>query len=173
MFIVQCHGRKFCAVKLRLPHGFHIFGNMKTKLILLSALMILSFVSFGQKKEKDKILAKKTFNVTFLESGKKDKEKKEDKIVFINGNISSTFIQGEEQFNPFPYTVTVDSSSAPIITVSFTADGKNPDGNTIKWEGSVTDDTIEGKAVISNKKGKVVREYNYSGTLKEKPGTKK
>jgi hypothetical protein len=67
----------------------------------------------------------------------------------------------------------VDSSSAPIITISFVADGKNPDGNTIKWEGNVNDDAIEGKAVIFNKKGKVIHEYNFSGALKEKPGTKK
>ena len=146
---------------------------MKTKLILLSILTLVSFHSIGQKKEKDKILAKKVFIVTFLESGKKDKEKKEDKVTFMNGNMSSPFITAEEKFNPFPYTVTVDSSSAPIITISFVAEGKNPDGNTIKWEGNVNDDAIEGKATISNKKGKVTREYNFSGTLKEKPGTKK
>ena len=118
---------------------------MKTKLILLSTFMIISFISFGQKKEKDKILAKKVFNVTFLQSGKKDKEKREDKICFLGGNISSPFITGEEKFTQYPYVVTVDSSSAPIITITFTADGKNTDGDAIKWEGNITDDAIEGK----------------------------
>ena len=146
---------------------------MKTKLILLSIATFVSFHSFGQKKEKDKILAKKVFNVTIQGTGKKGKENKDDKVTFMNGNISSPFITAEEKFNPFPYTVTVDSSSAPIITISFTADGKNPEENTIKWEGSVTDDTIEGKAVIFSKKGKVLHEYLFTGTLKEKPGTKK
>jgi hypothetical protein len=65
----------------------------------------------------------------------------------------------------------VDSSASPK-TITFQSLGKNPDEEEIKWDGTITDDAVEGTVVIT-KKGKTKKEYSFSGTLKEKPGKKK
>lgn len=149
---------------------------MKTTILSLSVLTIAFFAvrenAFAQKKEKDKFLVNKIYTVDLTETGGKKTPKPEsDEITFKNDKLNSKFMSAENKFSAAAYTVTVDSTASPK-TITFQSLGKNPDGEELKWDGTVTDDNIEGTAVIS-KKGKTKKEYSFTGTLKEKPGKKK
>jgi uncharacterized protein (TIGR03067 family) len=151
---------------------------MKTKILFLVALVFASLSSFAQKKEaapkkeKDKFLANKVFTIDLTETGGKKTPKPEsDEISFKGEKMSSKFMTQEYKFPSSAYTVTVDSSASPK-TITFQSLGKNPDEEEIKWDGTITDDAVEGTVVIT-KKGKTKKEYSFSGTLKEKPGKKK
>lgn len=148
---------------------------MKTTILSLSVLAILFFtvntISFAQKKEKDKILAYKTYTVEMAETTAKKAGKTEtDEISFKSEKLNSKFMISQHHFPAAIYTVSVDSSSE-VKEISFQSEGKNSDGEEIKWEGVVTDDAIEGTVVIS-KKGKTKKEYSFSGNLKPKPAKK-
>jgi archaellum component FlaF (FlaF/FlaG flagellin family) len=149
---------------------------MKTTILSLSVLMIAFFSvnenAFAQKKEKDKVLANKVYTIDLTETGGKKTPKPEsDEISFKSDKLNSKYMTTEYKFPAAAYTVTVDSSSA-AKEITFSSLGKNQDDEEIKWDGTVTDDAIEGTAVIS-KKGKTKKEYSFTGTLKEKPGKKK
>lgn len=146
---------------------------MKTTILSLSVLTAVVFafstVTFAQKKEKDKVLAYKTYTVEMTETTAKKAGKIEaDEISFKNEKLNSKFMISQNHFPAATYTVSVDSSSGSK-DISFQSEGKSPDGEEIKWEGTVTDDAIEGTAVIS-KKGKTKKAYSFSGNLKVKPG---
>ena len=149
---------------------------MKTTLIPLS-MALLSFITagtnaFAQKKGKDKILVNKTYTVEITETtGKKVGKTDNDEISFKSEKLNSKWMTTNNHFPAALYTVSVDSSSTPP-SFTFTSEGKDQDGQDIKWEGSVTGDDIEGTAVIS-KKGKTKKEYAFTGALKPKPGAKK
>jgi hypothetical protein len=150
--------------------------HMKTTILSLAVLMIAFFTvhtdAIAQKKEKDKFLANKVYTIDLTETGGKKTPKPEsDEISFKGDKMNSKYMSTEYKFAAAAYTVTVDSSSASK-EITFSCLGKNPDGEEIKWDGTITDDAIEGTAVIS-KKGKTKKEYTFSGTQKEKPGKKK
>ena len=150
---------------------------MKSTFLSLSMLATAVFLSaagnvaLAQKKVKDKVLAGKIYTVEMAETtGKKVGKKDNDEISFKSEKLNSKFITTSVHFPAAPYIVTVDSTSTPP-DITFTSEGKNTEGEDIKWEGVITGDDIEGTAVVS-KKGKVKREFSYTGTLKVK-GKKK
>jgi len=154
------------------------FQYMKTKILILAAVVFAGLNSFAQKKEaapkkeKDKVLVNKVFTVDFTETNaKKAGKPTSDEVSFKGDKLNSKFMTTENKFPASAYTVSVDSSSS-TKTITFSSDGKNPDGETIKWDGTITDGAIEGTAVITTKKGKTI-EYSFSGNLKEKPSKKK
>lgn len=149
---------------------------MKNTLLYLFAAAIAFFYAdkglYAQKKVKDKVLVNKVFVVELTETtGKKVGKMVTEELSFKGDKLNSKTMTSVNHFPPALYTVTVDSSSTPP-DVTFISEGKNPDGEDVKWEGIVTGDEIEGTAVIS-KKGKVKKEYAYTGTLKEKKGVNK
>jgi len=126
---------------------------MKKTILSLSALTIAIFAVsanvFAQKKTKDKVLASKIYTVEMIETTAKKAGKTEgDEISFKNEKLNSKFMTAQNHFPAAAYTVSVDSSSNPA-TITFSSEGKNPDGEEIKWEGTVTDNDIEGRIVIS------------------------
>lgn len=148
---------------------------MKKTILYVSVMTAFVFAftedTFSQKKTKDKVLAYRMFTVEMTETtAKKAGKTVSDEISFKSEKLNSKFINQENHFVPFLYTVSVDSSSSPAI-ITFTSEGKNPDGEEIKWDGTVTDKDIEGAVVIS-KKGKTKKEYSFIGTQKEKPAKK-
>ena len=148
---------------------------MKATILSLPALTAVVFSfnanAFAQKKAKDKVLAYKTFTVEMTETTAKKAGKTEtDEISFKSEKLNSKLMISQNHFPAATYTVSVDSSSGNK-DISFQSDGKSPDGEEIKWEGTVTDKDIEGTAVIS-KKGKTKKEYSFTGSLKEKPEKK-
>ena len=150
---------------------------MKTSILTLSTLM-LAFLTFGtdasaQKKVKDKVLANKVFVVELSETtNKKVGKTVTEEISFKSEKLNSKTMTSQNHFPAALYEVTdVDTSSTPA-TISFTSEGKNQDGEDVKWEGTVTGPDIEGTAIIS-RKGKTKKEYAYTGSLKSKGPAKK
>ena len=64
------------------------------------------------------------------------------------------------------YTVTVDSSSEERA-VTFDATLKNDAEEELVWNGTLKEGDVEGTVVLS-KKGKVKKEYSFTGSLKQK-----
>jgi hypothetical protein len=155
---------------------------MKTTILSLSALTIVFFVSinlFAQKKEaapkkqKDKILVNKTYTISIAETGAKNPSNETDEISFKSGKLNSKFMTAQLHFPAGEYSIVSIDSTEKYIEITFSSESQNPDGETIKWDGNVTDDAIEGSAVITSKKGKKVSEYAFSGNEKGKKGAKK
>ena len=134
-------------------------------------LFVLSNAANAQKAAKtppDKLLPRKIFTIELTEKkGKKSGKPESDEISFMSDKFTSKLLK-EDKFMAAPYTATVDSSDAAAKTITFAAEAKNGDDETVKWEGTVTGEEIEGTAVITNKKGKVKKEYTFSGSLKGK-----
>ena len=142
--------------------------------LLAAAFLFSSEYTFAQskKKTKDKILANKVYTVDIAETtGKKIGKKSTDEISFKSEKLNSKFMTSENHFPATTYTVTVDSTANPP-EITFTSEETNADGETLKWEGTITGNEIQATAVIS-KKGKTKKEYDITGTMKEKPGAKK
>ncbi len=120
---------------------------------------------YAQKKEK--LLGEKNFDLVLTEQGKKkNNEPVKDQIVFRADRISSTFMLKEYVFTASAYNASVDSTSGtPIIT--FVSDSKNADGDLLKWNGTVTGETMEGTAIITDKKGKTKADYSFKGQQKK------
>lgn len=130
-----------------------------------------SFAQGSKKAPKDKVLTGRIYTIEMSETtGKKVGKTKSDEIAFKSEKLNSKFMTSENHFPAALYTVTVDSSSTPPA-ISFVSEGKNSDGEDIKWEGTITGDDIEGSALIT-KKGKTKKEYSYTGSIKTK-GAKK
>ena len=152
-----------------MKHSLINFFTIKTMLsFTIAAVMAISVYGQGkEKKEKDKFLANKVFTVELTETGlKKPAKPVQDEITFKSDKLNSKFMSTENEFKAAPYTLTVDSSSSEKI-ITFEATGKNPSDEEIKWNGTVTGEALEGAVQIS-KKGKVKKEYSFTGTLKIK-----
>ncbi len=121
--------------------------------------------AIAQKKEK--LLGEKNFDVEFtLQGKKKNDEVNKDQILFRADKLGSTFMLKEYVFTASPYTASVDSTSGTAI-ITFVSDSKNADGDKLKWNGTVTGETMEGKAVITDKKGKSKAEFTFIGKQKK------
>ena len=136
-------------------------------------IVLLSFITNAnaQKKEKDKVLANKVYTIEFTDKGAKKPKPIADEISFKSEKLNSKFMTTENKLPAGPYTVSVESSASPK-TITFQSESKNVDGEELKWDGTITDEAIEGTAVVTNKKGKTVHDYSFTGTLKAKPGKK-
>lgn len=132
-------------------------------------LLMFSNSASAQKKAPDKLLANKTYTVELVEQGgKKAAEPEPDEINFKTDKFTSKMMKTEEQFAPSTYTASLDSANLESKVITFETEGKNPGGEILKWTGTITGEDVEGTAVWTNKKGKVKREYNFTGTLKGK-----
>lgn len=143
-------------------------------LICTSANLLISTSAYAQKKDApakkaapDKLLAGKIFTVELTATGgKKASDPESDEISFKSGNFTSNLMKKESGFKPSPYTASLDSSNAAGMVVNFESEMTNPDNETLKWTGTITGDDIEGTATLTNKKGKVKKEYTLTGSKK-------
>ncbi len=147
------------------------FSFMKTNYFIIAALTFASVAAFAQKKEKDKVLANKTYTIEFTDKNAKKPKPVADEISFKSEKLTSKFMTTEYKFTPCPYNVSVDSTVSPKV-ITFDAESKNQGGDMVKWQGTITGESVEGTAVITNKKGKTANEYSFTGELKAKPGKK-
>lgn len=133
----------------------------------ITLILALSFITTGtlpaQKKEKDKELDKKVLLIELSEEGKK--KATPDELSFSNNKMKSKFFD-EKGFKADAYTVSVDST-AEEKTVTFEATLKSSSEEELVWTGTWKGKDVEGTAVLS-KKGKVKKEYTFSGTVKQK-----
>jgi hypothetical protein len=151
--------------------------NKLTSVVFRSAtlVMIALFISagsaFAQKKEKkEKPLEGKVFNLNVTEESQKKATKPlADEVTFKGDKLKSKVLAEKYKFKPGSYTSTIDSTNVeePIINFEAEMTGETPDDK-LHWKGSVDDEgNIEGTATWS-KKGKVKREFSYSGLPKTK-----
>ncbi len=146
---------------------------MKTILLSVISLVLISSNSFAQKKnkEKDKFLDGKVYVIELQEEnikeGKKIPKPISDDISFKSNKIKSKVMKEKGGFENAYYTVAADSTGAEN-TYNFESEMKNESDETAKWMGKVVEDNIEGTIVWKNRKGEVKREYSFSGTWKVK-----
>jgi hypothetical protein len=136
---------------------------MKKTILLSAALMIGSF-AFAQKKQKSPIDGR-IYAVTHTEQGKKKTEPIKDDISFMNGKFKSGHLMNMG-FTMTDYDYEVDSTASPV-TIKFTVEAKNDSQERFSWEGTITDDKVEGTAIM-RKKGEIKHTYNFSGNWKNK-----
>jgi len=121
----------------------------------------------AKKSPPDKLLAGKIFTIELTAQGKKAGDPEADEISFKSDKFTSNLMKKESQFKPSSYTASIDSSDT-AKPVSFETEMTNPDEETLKWSGKITGEDIEGTATLTNKKGKVKKEYTFTGSLKGK-----
>ena len=128
--------------------------------------LIFSSDVYAQKKKKDKELDGKVFLVELSEEGGKVGKSISEELTFKSDKFKAKVMAEKNKFDPAAYTVSVDSSSGERI-ISFEAESKNDGGELLNWKGTINNEDAEGKAVWT-KKGKVKKEYSFSGNLKIK-----
>ncbi|MFT4524719.1 MAG: hypothetical protein ACI85F_000866 [Bacteroidia bacterium] len=137
---------------------------MRTSLIVLLVLCCSSV--FAQKRPaKDKLLNKKAFWTTVTLMAKKKMVFFEDEMTFRSGKMGSRKLQTEQGFIIGDYVVTETLEMDGDLVIKFQGINKNSKGQSLKWEGTIFGESIEGKAFLS-KKGKVKKEYFFVGELK-------
>lgn len=146
---------------------------MKKKVFSFAiCILALTTGTYAQKKKgPDKILGNKIYTIELTaQGGKKASEPESDELSFKGDKLTSKMMQSDFEFEPALYTVTVDSSNMVEgkPTISFESESKNGADEPMKWTGTVTGETIEGTAVWTGKKGKVKKEYTFTGTQKGK-----
>jgi len=129
-----------------------------------------SFSTFAQKKDKKvKVIDNQTYIITLTEeASKKPTKPLPDELSFKGDKLKSKVLNEKYKFGSGNFTATVDSTNIeePIITFEAETRGETDD-DVMNWKGTIDDESIEGTATW-NKKGKVKKEYSFSGTLKKK-----
>ena len=126
---------------------------------------------YAQRRPKDKILDRKVF-VIIMEH-KTDRKKKlepfDEEITFRSNRLTAKHMRGADAgfFQPGEYVISNKEVMMGEVIYEFEAINKNSKGMSLKWEGRIFGDQIEGKAIVS-KKGKVKQEFAFSGGIKQK-----
>lgn len=142
------------------------------RVTLLSYLIFLCAFSsaYSQRRPKDKILDKKEFKIMMEHQEGKEKKRKEpfeDELSFRSNKAWSRAMQGADNgsFLRGAYAVKKEEVMGEHI-YHFQIINKNSKGMSLKWEGKVFGDQIEGTAIVS-KKGKIKEEYTFKGSLED------
>ena len=135
------------------------------RLLIIIFILSISTSGFAQKKPKDKYLDKKTFWTTMTLKGKKKMMTFEDEMSFRSNKMGSRRMQTDEGFIRGDYVILEAIDMDGELVIKFQGINKNSKGQSLKWDGSVFGETIEGKAFLS-KKGKLKKEYFFVGDLK-------
>lgn len=131
-----------------------------TLVVMLGILFLSNSSSIH--KLKDEVLNGKTFTILTLEGGKKISDPIVDELFFKSDKLKSKVLAAENKFTPGSYTITRDRSS---LKLSFDCESKNANGELLHWVGMVDGEEIEGVVTLS-KKGKIKKQYAFSGSLK-------
>ncbi len=147
-------------------------------LISIVCVFAVSTPAFAQKKDApekkekaakpipDKLLVGKIFTIEITATGKKAGDPQNDEISFKADKFTSNLMKKESKFMPAAYIATNDPSNAAGAVINFESELKNADEESLKWTGTINGDDIEGTAVLLNKKGKVKKEYSFTGSKK-------
>jgi hypothetical protein len=147
--------------------------SYKTAKFMALFLMIFSFASFSamaQKKEKKvKVIDNQSYTVTLTEeASKKPTKPLADELSFKGDKLKSKVLNEKYKFGAGSFTATIDSTNIdePIITFEAEMKGETDD-DIMNWKGTINGEDIEGTATW-NKRGKVKKEFSFSGVLKKK-----
>lgn len=147
-----------------------IFSSRGAIAVLMLMFSLSSSAAFAQKKEKkEKIIDNQTYTVTLTEeASKKPTKPLPDELSFKGEKLKSKALNEKYKFGSGNFTAVIDSSNIeePIITFEAEMKGETDD-DVLNWKGTINGEDIEGTATW-NKRGKVKKEYSFSGTLKKK-----
>lgn len=144
--------------------------GFRTFFLIGIILLVGAEPSHSQTRPKDKLLDKKEFSILMEHQEEKENKRQEpfeDELSFRPNKAWSKVMQGADsgRFLRGDYAVRKEEVMGEYI-YHFQIINKNAKGMSLKWEGKVFGDEIEGTAIIS-KKGKVKDEYTFSGSLKD------
>lgn len=147
-----------------------IFSTYGKAAVLMLIFSLSASAAFAQKKEKkEKIIDNQTYTVTLTEeASKKPTKPLPDELSFKGDKLKSKALNDKYKFGSGNFTAVVDSSNIeePIITFEAEMKGETAD-DILNWKGTINGEDIEGTATW-NKRGKVKKEYSFSGVLKKK-----
>jgi len=126
----------------------------------------------AQRRPKDRILDKKVFVIQLeplSDKKRKDPEPIGLELSFRSNRIVSRYMQGPDGggFQAGEYAIYDTDEILGEKRYRFEGINKNAKGESLKWMGTVYGDRIEGTATVS-KKGRIKREYTFTGALKQK-----
>jgi hypothetical protein len=134
-------------------------------------LMLAFGTSWGQRRPKDKTLDRKVFVVSMEHQTTKKKKLSafEENLTFRSNKVTAKHMRLSDAggFQPGEYVITKKEDMLGENIYHFQAINKNAKGMSLKWEGRVFGNQIEGVAVVS-KKGKVKQEFLFTGAIKQK-----
>lgn len=127
---------------------------------------------FAQRRPKDKILDRKVFDVTMelvVEKERKKQEPFEEELRFKSNRMTALKMRRPDRggFQMGEYAIIKKEEVLGEKVFHFQTINKNAKKMSLKWEGKVFGNQIEGTAIVS-KKGKIKEEYVFSGELKKK-----
>lgn len=129
--------------------------------------------SQAQRRPKDKILDRKVFVINLSEvvfkKKKKEVEPIESELSFRSNKLVARSMQSPDNggFQAGEYVIYEKEEILDEKRYKFEGINKNSKGMSLKWKGSVFGGQIKGTATVS-KKGKVKKEYKFTGALKQK-----
>lgn len=140
--------------------------------LLITVLISINLSGFAQRRPKDKILHAKVFVVTIEQQQIKKKKELppfEDELTFKSNKFTSKHMRHPDTggFQQGEYAISKKEELLGETVYHFEAINSNSKGMSLKWEGRVFGNQIEGTAIVS-KNGKVKQEFTFSGTLKIK-----
>jgi hypothetical protein len=135
-------------------------------------MMLSTSLTLAQRRPKDTVLDKKTFVVSMeLQEEKKRNQEEpfEEELSFRSNKLTSKVMRMSDEggFQMGEYAIGKREVVMDEVIFHFEAINKNSKGLSLKWEGKVFGNQIEGKAIVS-KNGKVKEEYVFTGSLKIK-----
>lgn len=135
-------------------------------------IALFALPALAQRRPKDKILDRKVFVVTMelqVEKERKKEEPFEEQLTFKSNKMTSLLMRRPDNggFQMGEYVVNKKEEVMGENIYHFQAINKNAKAMSLKWEGKVLGDQIEGTAIVS-KKGKIKEEYVFTGELKKK-----
>ena len=140
---------------------------------LLLVMLLFVVQSQAQRRPKDKILDRKVFVINLAEVAVKKKKKVpepiESELSFRSNKLVARSMQSPDNggYQAGEYVIYEKEVILDEKRYKFEGINKNSKGMSLKWKGSVFGGQIEGTAVIS-KKGKIKKEYTFTGALKQK-----
>ena len=133
---------------------------------LLFGGIVLAQVKGAPKKPSGPLDTKIYIIEIFLDG--KEKKWNDDEIKFNGGRFTSPLFK-DWDFAASPYEGTVIDSTSENNIIIFSCETKpNPKKEIMIWSGTVTGKEIEGTIELQSSKGKTMKSYNFTGSLKEK-----
>jgi hypothetical protein len=147
-------------------------SSIMKKWAVVAGMLILVQTTFAQRRERDKILDRKVFVVTMELQVEKERNKEdpfEEELSFRTNKMTSKEMRMSNMggFQMGEYVVNEKKEVVGEEVFHFEAINKNAKDMSLKWEGKVFGNQIEGTAIVS-KKGKIKEQYAFKGALKEK-----
>jgi hypothetical protein len=148
---------------------------MKKFVITLTVATIsTSTILFAQKVKKEKVLEGITYEINVQEENPKKTPKAiPDVLKFKGGKLSSDVMDEKYSFKKAEFTYVIDSTDVENIKTHFNCDMVNETNETLKWDGDIEEDAVEGKILWMKKDNKtksdvIKKSFSFSGGIKKK-----